>query len=485
MLLAVLLCLSVQSCDLGRAEAVPSPDDAVRVTLRISAGEETSLTRSVVEESQPGESFENYIDVNNVHILFFDKSTNLFIEEFKPESITPVDDSSYPQVWELNGPIENPLSGAFKVVVLANWPGEVSLSSGVTSIEDLCKADWSMCADIAGSSGFWPSETSAIPMYGVKTVDSFVLRKDIINNLGEIDLLRSVSKIVVSVDPDVTQTLESVTLVRSNKSLACAPLGMYGNTHNLPYGNSVHLYKEAGDNETDAGRLAFRKSSDRDEWTAYVPEYRNVDPETGGTRSDCTSVEVRFRGIDKTYTLDFRDYSAVADDGKRFNIVRNHLYDFTIKSIGAYDASVTLIAQPWETSEFEIDYNKTVGVSKMIEWTDTNHVQIVDSKVVASTAGDLVCEFTIASPVGATWHAVFEERSGDINHFKFDGGTNVFADGTDYISGIVDGNLVKLTIMQNPETVGTAMVVIYASYGNVNFNTSLALGGPYMIIKDY
>lgn len=475
------LCLGVQSCDEGRVP-MRHRDDPMQVTLRITAGEESALTRALTEADQVGTGYENYIDVSSLHILFFNKTNDVFVEEFTPESVTPVDDSEYPQVWELRGPILNPPVYGFKVVVLANWCGSINLTSGVTTIEDLCKAGWAMCGHMT-----YPitlSDRVTIPMYGVKTIDdSFVFRPNLVNNLGQIDLLRSVSKIVVRADASVGQTLESVTLKKFNKDIACAPLGMYDNTYNLPYTNSVHLFGNNDDNDP-VGDLRLTPGADGKTWTTYVPEYRNVDPLTGTKRDDCTSIEVKFTGIDKTYSLDFRDYS-LSDESKRFNIVRNHIYDFTINSIGAYDADITLIAQPWEVTTFDFDYKKTVGVSQRIVWTDDNHYDISsDNRVVASTAGDLTCEFTINSPEGATWYAVFEERSGDLNHFKFDDGSHDFADGTDHISGIVDGNKVTLTIMQNHATVGTAKIVIYARYGNVNFDTSLALGGPYLLIKD-
>lgn len=480
--LFTLLCLGVQSCEKNTRIPMERSKDAVQVTLRVTAGEESALTRTVSETDRVGSGYENYIDVDKLHILFFNKATDVFMEEFKPTAVTPVDDSEYPQVWELKGQILNPPVYGFKVVVLANWRGDIELTPGTTTIEELCKASWAMCDDIRFP--MTPSKEVTIPMYGIKTLDdSFIFRKNIVNNIGQIDLLRSISKIIVRADASVTQTLESVVLKKFNTGIACAPLGMYVITYNLPYDSSVHLYNNNTDN-TVVDDLIFSHSDDGKVWTVYVPEYRNANPETGLKREDCASIEVKFTGIDKRYSLDFRDYS-VDDNGKRFNIVRNHIYDYTIKSISAYDADVTLVAQPWEVTSFDIDYTNTVGAREegKIKWIDGNHREIgLDNKVIATTAGLLQCTFTISSPLGATWYAVFEEKSGDLNHFKFGGGD--FSKGTDHASGIVDGNEVKLTIMQNPETVGSAKLVIYARYGNVNFDTSVALGGPYLLIKD-
>ena len=92
------LSLGVQSCSDESRVIVGRVDDAVQVTMRITAGEESALTRAVTETDRSGTGYENYIDVNSLHILFFNKTNDVFVEEFTPESVTPVDDSEYPQV---------------------------------------------------------------------------------------------------------------------------------------------------------------------------------------------------------------------------------------------------------------------------------------------------------------------------------------------------------------------------------------------------
>ena len=122
---------AVQSCCDESRIIEKNFGEAMQVTLRITAGAESALTRAA---SESGSGYENYIDVNSLHILFFDKKKNTFIEEFKPTEVTSVDDSKYPQVWELSGPILNPPVSGFKVVVLANWRGTPSLKPDETTI---------------------------------------------------------------------------------------------------------------------------------------------------------------------------------------------------------------------------------------------------------------------------------------------------------------------------------------------------------------
>ncbi len=474
--LTAFCCAALLSC--GKDNPAEEEGSLVaEVSLRINAGENT-FTKAIAESDENGNGWENYIDIDRLHVLIFG-TDNKFIQQFTPSYILPVDDSGYPQEWELRGPIENPPASGFKVVVFANLQNAPSgLEKGVTTIEDVCKADWTMCSGYTFP--FTPSKSQPIPMYGVKTISGArTWRSNLVTDLGTVDLLRSFVKVRIHLASGLGETLEYVKLNNYNSSFAVAPLGMYDNTSNFNYIHSVHLSGNAADN-TSAGTLSPAVSGD-DTWEVYIPEYRNMDPATGIARGDCSYIELKFNGHDKIYRIDFRDYSGGSDEVPSFNLVRNHIYDFEIASIGNYKLGLILTAQPWETKSFDNDYKKNVGVSAQITWTDSNHVMpIADNVILAKSAGDLVCKFTISTPVGASWYAFFEEKSGDYDHFKFYDGT---AD-LDTMSGIVDGSEVTLTIHQKAETVGSAKLVIYAKYGNINFNADSALGGPYVLKKD-
>ncbi len=473
---AAICCATLLSCG-KNAPAEEETVSGMEVALRISAGG-SSLTKAIVESDENGSGFENYIDITRLHILLFG-TDNRFIQEFTPSEVIPVDSSEYPQEWELRGEISTPPAGGLKIAVFANLPGTPSgLVAGTTTLEDVCRADWTMCSGYTFP--YTPGKNRPVPMYGIKTVSaSQVWHANLLTDLGRIDLLRALTKVRVHTGPGLGETLEYVKLKGYNPEFAGAPLGMYDATANFSYRHSVHLYGNAADNDS-AGDLSPAVTGSGTQWEAYVPEYRNIDPTTGDARGDCSYLEVKFNGINKVYTVNFRDYST-ADDGTRLNLVRNHIYDFEIASVGSYSLALTLTAQPWDTKEFENDYKKNVGVSSQISWTDENHFTPVTDKVIlAKSAGDLVCKFTIATPVGATWYAFFEEKSGDYDHFKFYDGTS----DVDSVSGLVDGNEVTLTIHQAAETVGSAKLVVYAKYGNINFNADSALGGPYILKKD-
>lgn len=521
-------CLCLLSC---RKESTlgPEPDEqmATEVTLRITAGETPATTRSgesgtavtnavivpnavaepveapaapatraaATETNDKGASFENYIDINSTHILFF--IDDKFSEEFIPEAVEPVDNSAYPTEWLLRGPILNPPTAGFKVVVLANCTLP-TLTQGVTTIEDLCKTAVYTAYSDGATEAFQPSAARAIPMYGVQTyTTALTFRHNIATDLGQIDLLRAMAKVIIRNTSG--KSLTSATLTGYNREGASAPLDLYSQTSAWTHANAydqlaaclaVHLPNEAKANETSATSRSVSLVKDgastatEEVWTGYFPEYLNA--VSGAKRSDCSAISLQFSGIAKTYPIDFRYYATpdAADDGNRFDIKRNHIYEFDITKVDAYSLDLTLIAKPWDVENHSYSYDDNVSAknSGWQKWTwDSDGTEIIkdsdnDHKMTFSNLGEIKLTFTIDTPVGAEWIAVFEQKSGDLNHFYFE------KTGTDRVTGIVDGNETTVKIMQNDSN-GSAKLVIYAHYGNVSFKASSMLGGEYTLQK--
>ncbi len=329
LLLAMLSCMSLLSCEKLIYEEGDDCDESVmHVSLRVSACVGGSATsRALSETEEYGTGYENFIDVNKLHILFFD-SDDKFLQSFEPEQVSPTDNSEYPNTWELRGTIQNPPKTGFKIVALANWPSDPQdLKVGETTIENVCKADWAM-GDYKAP--FTPSESSPIPMYGVKTIENKIsFNSDIETNLGEINLLRAFAKITVCLSDGSSVELSSVTLSNYNKRFACAPLGMYDNTANRSLSEAtVHL--AGSDNESAGKSLDFAPKADKKRWTIYIPEYLNAGL-SGTARSDCSFIELKIKDSSVAYRIDFRDYYGQTDNGAFFNIVRNFEYYFEVK----------------------------------------------------------------------------------------------------------------------------------------------------------
>ena len=232
-----MLCsLSLLSCGkLIYEEGNDCDESVMHVSLRVSAGG-SAMSRAFTETEEPGTGYENFIDVNKLHILFFD-TDNTFLQSFEPEEIHPTDNSEYPQTWELRGTIQNPPKTGFKIVALANWPSDPNgLKAGVTTIEDVCKADWAM-GDY--NAPFTPSKSSPIPMYGVKTQGKTSFNADVETYLGEISLLRAFAKVTVCLSDDSSTELNSVTLSNYNKRFTPLLPSLSNTSPKLPSGFSA------------------------------------------------------------------------------------------------------------------------------------------------------------------------------------------------------------------------------------------------------
>lgn len=357
LLLAMLGCMSLLSCGkLIYEEGGDCDESVMHVSLRVSAGG-SAASRALTETDEPGTGCENFIDVKKLHILFFDKDNNKFLQSFKPEQVSPTGNSEYPDEWVLRGTIQNPPKTGFKIVALANWPSDSLanwpseyLEVEKTTIEDVCNADWAMGEYKAP---FTPSKDTPIPMYGVLTTeDEITFDPKVEAYLGQIDLLRAFAKITVCLSKGSTVQLDSVTLSNYNKRFACAPpLGMYGNTVNSELNSALHL---ANNSDPADGPLDFAPSTDKKSWTIYVPEYLNADKD-GKARKDCSYIELKVNGIDRPYRIDFRDYGENGnnpDDGQRFNIVRNfeYRYEVTITPI-----LFTVTVEKWTSVKVPIE----------------------------------------------------------------------------------------------------------------------------------
>ena len=141
-------------------------------------------------------------------------------------------------------------------------------------------------------------------------------------------------------------------------------------------------------------------------------------------------------------------------------IERNTWYKVLARITAGGQMTLTFVAQPWNLVTEELTYDDNVSVTEgKIKWS----VEPNDNAEVVTTGNDLSCEFTIATPSYATWHASFIPLEGDQNAFGFvttDENLNVVTVPT--FSGPV-GSPAKLTIrplVQNPTQTNKARLRI-------------------------
>jgi hypothetical protein len=264
----------------------------------------------------------------------------------------------------------------FKIMVVANWPNweENSISacanmitavvlsqSSITTKPNTC---YSYTYNEDSKESYTPSTDNPMPMYGVKTFDlnNFSTTKH--NDLGTIQMLRSMAKVIVKCTKG---DIENIVMTSVNQEGRCAPYNMYSETctptedytpsssvteeSKLIWGrnnaNAMGVWQSAGGyshkNDEKGGYsklysdVPFKKVSDN-KYVLYVPEYINnplseLNPNTGYELRFTSSfviptrIKINFKGDEKDYYVDFKKEQ---DDNVYFSILRNHMYIFTV-----------------------------------------------------------------------------------------------------------------------------------------------------------
>ena len=98
-------------------------------------------------------------------------------------------------------------------------------------------------------------------------------------------------------------------------------------------------------------------------------------------------------------------------------IERNTWYKVLARITAGGQMNLTFVAQPWNVYEETLSYsdNVTVSESGRIKWS----AQPDSNAEIVTSGADIRCEFEIATPSGAMWHASFIPVSGDVNAFGF------------------------------------------------------------------
>lgn len=98
-------------------------------------------------------------------------------------------------------------------------------------------------------------------------------------------------------------------------------------------------------------------------------------------------------------------------------IERNTWYKVLARITAGGQMTLTFVAQPWNVYEETLSYsdNVTVSESGRIKWS----AQPDSNAEIVTSGADIRCEFEIATPSDAMWHASFIPVSGDVNAFGF------------------------------------------------------------------
>lgn len=347
LLLATLL---ATSCVYDKDPAPTATDGKMLVTFTLVTGGE-GTTRSTragdtwgdnESTTNPtpdhGNEYENRIDPGKLQVLVYSPNDNMLIG--KVEQLSYVQDDNDKYIYHFTGklPLDswNMTNGRFngKIVVLANSaPYNPNPSA---SLSDLSQQTF----DYTPVTDENATPSTAIPMWGVKTVDT-QLTPNVAKNIGDIYILRAMAKIKVACKEGIK--LENVQLQNYNGNGYVAPdnLASVSNTEALlTEGASFH----PNTTNMQISSIPFTKAEDNS-YYIYVPEYDN-------NKQTPAVIKVGARNNDEqtteNFTIELKEYNDGMPVGKAFNLIRNYVYTYYIRSVGKVNLDLQYKVVPWD-----------------------------------------------------------------------------------------------------------------------------------------
>ena len=301
-------------------------DNAVMVAFRMSyANGNTRAANEGWDDYDPkddGTAYENAINTEQLQIKVCDENGTIIGDVDNVIAINNGTDTN--PDYSITGTWENAadkLSKAKKIMVFANC-GTSNVTPG--NIQNLAFTR--------------ASTTQYIPMWGVTTLtNELVVGKS--NNLGTIDMLRSLAKVKVKLADGMKArkySLGAMQLNNYNTSGYSLPMtyNTVASTAAIRFDNSLHA------NSSWAQSIAMTGSDD-ESIMLYIPEYDNIN--AAADRKATISLQLLRDGEEEgNYTLHFCNYTAegAPEAASTYNIQRNHYYEYTV---GRTDDQVKIV----------------------------------------------------------------------------------------------------------------------------------------------
>lgn len=383
---ALLSLLLLASCSRNDEVAVAEGEEGkVYVTLTLSInGEEVgsrATWNSEQDTDEEGVGWENKID--DLQILIYDDAD---------EYVGTVEDlfaSNSQYVGTLSG--TNWQSGTYKFVVLANF------TASNTKLADLAAITYNQNAEY-------------IPMWGVlKSNFTFPAGKR--TDIGSIDLLRAMAKVEVNFAESFPSNYKigAITINPYNTQGYCLPAG-YASVDATGELDREEISPASFNPLDSPSNMELIFKGENNSYYIYLPEYDN------STKPAKIQVTVN----DKPYDLEFKDYENGAPTGDPYDIVRNHIYRYTITGVNDGKLIIKYKAMPWELVTSEIGYTASISCDLRAENSDEEaqygilHKPTYTSKkynnggdysiLKPGTAG-AIYRFDLQAPAGTVWTA--------------------------------------------------------------------------------
>lgn len=301
-------------------------DNAVMVAFRMSyANGNTRAANEGWDDYDPkddGTAYENAINTEQLQIKVCDENGTIIGDVENVIAINNGTDTN--PDYSITGTWENAadkLSKAKKIMVFANCGTSIVTPGNIQNLA-FTRA----------------STTQYIPMWGVTTLtNELVVGKS--NNLGTIDMLRSLAKVKVKLADGMKArkySLGAMQLNNYNTSGYSLPMtyNTVASTAAIRFDNSLHA------NSSWAQSIAMTNNDD-ESIMLYIPEYDNIN--AAADRKATISLQLLRDGEKEgNYTLHFCNYTTegAPDATSTYNIQRNHYYEYTV---GRTDDQVKIV----------------------------------------------------------------------------------------------------------------------------------------------
>lgn len=320
-----------------------SGDTQVSFVLSLSnAGTPSRATWGDQYENQEGSGYENRIDPDDVQVMLFNATSGQYVATVDILSYTSLEneEDEYRFVGSVTAEENGLTSGEYKLMVFANC-------GTITGTSDLGSLSFDYNANNV------KDESQLIPMWGVIT-PTLTLEKGKQQDLGTIDLLRAMAKIEINLADAIsgTYTITGATLNKYNTKGYCLPKDY------AAVENTKELEQETGYNKDTfnpyidaqvSSNLVFSYSEDNKTAWLYIPEYDNT-PDAAAI-----SITLSDGSNTTTGTLEFKDYANGTATGDAHDIVRNHIYRYTV-NVETGKLTVQYKALPWNLVETSIGW---------------------------------------------------------------------------------------------------------------------------------
>lgn len=449
----------------------------VRLILSMMGGR--GLSRAPLTDTPTSETYldeeplgnEYYINPYDVEVLVFTcgetPETSTFVER---ASMVRASETGYYYQYQLDGTLTKIQEGtAYRIVVLANLNGScystgaIALTEGSTTmkayLESLKYTGYSASFTTALLAN---GSTERIPMWG--TTAAYLNDGATIT----LNMLRAMSKVKVKMAKSVG-TLSGVTLEYANPSGYVTPLIANGNettatnangvsaitandatTKTITGGNTQRVRTPRIPTDLDPidglaaeSTLLFSDVSTNNnyEYVIYIPEYKNLG-------NDAIPARMKLAIEDKSYELEFKDYSE--NNTGYFDIIRNYYYEYTITGVNdALDLEFTLNVAPWTLVEKSIDYeSETISgtiADEGLGWSSCTPSTEDPTRIyMLSSGADAIFKFRIETPHYCEYYVELSGEGFELTHTKElcvddEGQTNGATEVTVTIKATADG----------------------------------------------